>query len=79
MPALEVVGLPENPGNITIPVDQLPAIQQAIIGTSVQGMLIFFLIGVAVGAVIVFLYMKLLQHAAAAREKEPKDKEEADQ
>jgi hypothetical protein len=63
--------LPGGVANITIPVDQLPAIQEAIIGTSVQGMIIFFAIGVLVGAVIAVLYMKLLNDAAAAREKEP--------
>lgn len=71
-----IPALPDGVANVSIPVDQLPAIQEAIIGTSVQGMLMFFFIGVAVGAVIVFLYMKLIQNAAASREKE---QEEADE
>ena len=65
--------LPDGVANVTIPVDQLPAIQEAIIHTSTQGMLIFFTIGVLVGAVIAVLYMKLISNAAAAREKEEAD------
>ena len=60
------VMLPDGVANITIPVDQLAAVQTAIIQTSVQGMIMFFLIGVAVGAVIAVLYMTLLKNAAAS-------------
>lgn len=72
------VVLPNGVVNVTIPVDQLPAIQSAIIQTSTQGMIIFFLIGVVVGAVIAVLYMKLLKHADASREKNQDNPNEAD-
>ena len=77
MPALEVIGMPENVGNITIPVDQIPAIQTAIINAGVRAEIIFFFIGVVMTAIFAYLYFRLWKNAKGI-DKEDNDEPESD-
>ena len=73
MPGLEVIGLPETAGNITIPLNQIPAIQAAIINAGVQAEITFFFIGVGVTAVFAYLYFRLWTHSKKTDEEPESD------
>lgn len=51
--------LPTGQANITIPVDQIPSIQAAIINTSAEAAVIFFFIGLGLALVFAYLYFRL--------------------
>lgn len=51
-------------GNISIPVDQLPAIQTAIIQTSAEAAVLFFFIGLGIGIGFSYLYFRIWKKAA---------------
>lgn len=44
--------------NITIPVTAIGSIQESIISASVQGEMIFFITGIIVGLVVMYLYCR---------------------
>ncbi len=58
-----IPALSEGVKNITIPVDQIPNIQTAIINAGVQGMIIFFFIGVGITAGFCYLYFLIWKKA----------------
>lgn len=55
--------LSEGIKNITIPVDQIPNIQTAIINAGVQGMIVFFFLGVGITAGFCYLYFLMWKKA----------------
>ncbi len=55
--------LSEGVQNITIPVDQIPNIQTAIINAGVQGMILFFFIGVGIAVGFCYLYFLMWKKA----------------
>jgi hypothetical protein len=63
MPGLEVAGLPADPGNITIPINSIPAIQTAIINAGVQAEIVFFIIGLILAFAFSYLYFRLWKKA----------------
>jgi hypothetical protein len=59
-------------GNISIPVDQLPAIQASIISTSAEAAVLFFFIGLGMGIGFSYLYFRIWKKACIVEPEEEK-------